>query len=75
MNHAGTSPAPWSVTERVLQHLELEQNLGGYAVAALVEDEVQQVYQSAAKLIHANPSQIALVESATVAWTPAFYSL
>jgi selenocysteine lyase/cysteine desulfurase len=75
MNHAGASPAPRSVTERVLQHLELEQNLGGYAAAALVEDEVQQVYQSAAKLIHADPSEIALVESATVAWTRAFYSM
>jgi selenocysteine lyase/cysteine desulfurase len=75
MNHAGASPAPRLVTERVLQHLELEQYLGGYAAAAQVEDEVQQVYQSAAKLIHADPSEIALVESATVAWTRAFYSM
>ena len=40
----------------------------------MVEKEVNQVYQAVADLIHAVPSEIALVESATVAWTRAFYT-
>ena len=74
LNHAGASPSPSSVTDRVCRHLELEQIQGGYTAAAMVEKEVNQVYQAVADLIHAVPSEIALVESATVAWTRAFYT-
>jgi selenocysteine lyase/cysteine desulfurase len=55
--------------------MELEREVGGYTAAALVDEEVNQVYRTVADLIHAEPSEIALVESATVAWTRAFYSM
>jgi cysteine desulfurase/selenocysteine lyase len=76
LNHAGASPSPPSVMQRVRQHMELEQEVGAYAAAAMVERQIHQVYQSVADLIHAaDPSEIALMESATVAWTRAFYSM
>jgi cysteine desulfurase/selenocysteine lyase len=75
-NHAGASPSPSSVIQRIVDYMELEQKLGGYAAEATVQDELEQVYQNVASFIHADSaSEIALVESATVAWTRAFYSM
>lgn len=74
-NHAGASPSPSSVIERVVEHMYLEQRIGGYTAAVAVEQEMDQVHENIAKLIHALPSEIALVESATVAWTRLFYSM
>jgi selenocysteine lyase/cysteine desulfurase len=76
LNHAGASPSPPSVLDTVIQHMKLEQQLGGYAAARMRETELQQVYRNVARLVHAPSSQdIALVESATVAWTRLFYSM
>lgn len=82
LNHAGASPGPDTVLERVRQYTELEQLIGGYAAAATVASQLNTVYQDVANLIHAKSSsssssvdEIALVESATVAWTRLFYSL
>ena len=75
LNHAGASPCTDAVLERVVQHLHLEQQLGGYAAAAAVQDELEAVYQAVADLLQAaSPAEIALVESATVAWTRIFYA-
>lgn len=75
-NHAGASPSPSSVVQRIVDYMELEQHLGGYAAESTVKDELEQVYQNVASFIHADSaSEIALVESATVAWTRAFYSM
>ena len=76
LNHAGASPSPLCVLDTVIQHLELEQRLGGYSAAEQRHDDLVQVYQDVANLIHASsPNEIALVESATVAWTRVFYSM
>ena len=76
LNHAGASPSPPEVTARVVEHMQLEERIGGYAAAATVQEELQQVYKSVADLIHASsPNEIALTESATVSWTRAFYAL
>ncbi|CAB9524471.1 cysteine desulfurase [Seminavis robusta] len=85
-NHAGASPSPPSVVEAVLNHMKLEQTLGGYTAAEMAN--LPGVYQSVARLLHLpsnncqeknytyNPThEIALVESATVAWTRLFYSM
>lgn len=75
-NHAGASPSPLGVVERVKRHIELEQEIGGYAAAEVVTEELNSIYQSIATLIHADgPNEIALVESATVGWTRAFYAM
>jgi cysteine desulfurase / selenocysteine lyase len=76
LNHAGSSPSPQRVTDRIRQHLQLEQELGGYAAQDVVSRELDQVYVDVAQLIHAqSPMEIALVESATVGWTRAFYAM
>lgn len=75
-NHAGASPSPNSVLDRVRQHLDLEQQIGGYAAAASVVEEMNGIYVNIAKFIHAqSPREIALMASATNAWTRAFYAL
>jgi selenocysteine lyase/cysteine desulfurase len=49
--------------------------MGGYAAGAIVADELASVYSSVATLVQApSVDDIALVESATVAWTRLFYA-
>lgn len=75
-NHAGASPSPQSVIDCVFEHMELEHSIGGYAAAEIAGKELSMVYQSVAELINSpSPDEIALVESATVAWTRVFYSM
>ncbi|CAM9583756.1 unnamed protein product [Ectocarpus sp. 4 AP-2014] len=74
-NAAGDSPMPRTVLERVQTHMQMEATLGGYEAAANVQDELEAVYNSAAKLINAQPDEIALQESASMAWARAFYAL
>jgi cysteine desulfurase/selenocysteine lyase len=93
LNHAGASPSPQRVLDRVYTHLKFEQEDGGYAAQNAVQDsgELNKVYRDVAKLIHATTEtptekessssltatapEIALVESATVGWTRAFYAM
>jgi cysteine desulfurase/selenocysteine lyase len=79
LNHAGASSPPQVVTDRVAKHLQLENEIGGYAAQDVVNQngEFQGVYDAVGQLIHAAKpqSEIALVESATVGWTRAFYAL
>ena len=79
LNHAGDSPMPRAVVRAVVEHTELEAQVGGYRAAEIAADRLDQVYVSLSRLIGAddrNPrDEIALVESATVAWTRAFYSM
>jgi hypothetical protein len=55
--------------------------LGGYLAANLAQPQLDKVYASVARLLNARCSgidareEIALVESATVAWTRIFYSM
>eukprot|EP00903_Cladosiphon_okamuranus_P009577 g9119.t1 len=74
-NSAGDSPMPLKVFERVQAHLQMEATLGGYEAAANVQEELEAVYSSAAQLINAKPEEIALQESASMAWARAFYAL
>eukprot|EP00904_Undaria_pinnatifida_P009976 jgi/Undpi1/6108/HiC_scaffold_20.g08593.m1 len=74
-NSAGDSPMPRPVLERVTKYMEMEATLGGYEAAALCDEELESVYESAARLINAEPDEIALQESASMAWARAFYAL
>jgi cysteine desulfurase/selenocysteine lyase len=75
LNHAGASPSPPAVLERVQAHYRLEQEIGGYTAGAVVADELASVYSSVAALVQATSvDEIALVESATVASTRLFYA-
>lgn len=79
LNHAGASCPPPVVTDRITKHLQLEHEIGGYGAQDVVTDngDIQRVYDVVGRLINAAKpqSEIALVESATVGWTRAFYAL
>ena len=74
-NNAGASLQPRPVVARVIEHLQLEERKGSYEAADHVADELEALYGSAARLIHCEPGEIALLENATRAWEMAFYSL
>jgi cysteine desulfurase / selenocysteine lyase len=74
-NNAGASLQPRPVVARVVEHLRLEEKIGGYEAADTVAEELASVYASVARLLNCAPEEIALLESATRAWDSAFYSL
>src|SRR6202167_1717360 len=74
-NNAGASLQPRSVVARVIEHLRLEERVGGYEAADLVAPEIAALYGSVARLLHCAADEIALQENATRAWEMAFYSL
>ena len=75
LNNAGSALPARPVLDTVVDHLELEARIGGYAAADAAADRLEHVYSSIATLIGARPDEIALVENATRAWDLAFYSL
>jgi len=75
LNNAGASLPPRVVVDTVIEHLELEARVGGYAAADQVAQRSAAVYDSVATLLGAAPDEIALVENATRAWDMAFYAL
>jgi cysteine desulfurase / selenocysteine lyase len=74
-NNAGASLQPRPVVARVIEHLRLEEQVGGYEAADRLAEELARVYGSVARLLHCAPEEIALQENATRAWEMAFYSL
>jgi selenocysteine lyase/cysteine desulfurase len=74
-NNAGCAMSPLPVLDAVIEHLQLEAEIGGYEAAARAHARLEAVYASVARLINAKPDEIALVENATRAWDMAFYSL
>ncbi len=74
-NNAGASLQPRPVVARVIEHLRLEERVGGYEAADRVAPELQGVYGSVARLLHCAPQEVALFENSTRAWEMAFYSL
>lgn len=73
-NNAGASLQPRPVVARVVEHLRLEEQIGGYEAADTVAGELEGLYASVARLLHCAPEEVALQESATRAWDMAFYS-
>jgi cysteine desulfurase/selenocysteine lyase len=74
-NNAGASLMPRPVVEVVIDHLRLEERVGGYEAAELERERVDGVYESAARLIGCLPDEIALLENATRSWDAVFYAL
>lgn len=75
LNHAGSSLPPQIVTSTVVDHLRLEERIGGYEAEDAARDRTGAVYASVAQLLGADPAEIALVENATRAWDMAFYAV
>ncbi|WP_310739415.1 aminotransferase class V-fold PLP-dependent enzyme [Microbispora sp. H10830] len=75
LNNAGSSLPPRQVTDAVVDHLRLEERVGGYEAAGAALDRSERTYDALAELVGADRDEIALVENATRAWDMAFYSL
>lgn len=74
-NNAGTSLPPRPVIDAQVAWIEEEARAGGYELAEDAQERIAGVYRSVARLIGADPNEIALTENATVAWWQAFHSL
>lgn len=74
LNNAGAALPPAPVLDAVIGHLRREAEIGGYEAADEAGDRIKTVYASVARLIGAAPDEIALVESATQAWTLGFHA-
>ena len=75
LNAAGSALPSQRTLDATLEHLKLEAEIGGYEAADQARDELNGFYPSIARLIGAEPDEIAFVENATRAWDLAFYSL
>jgi len=72
LNNAGASLQPSPVLDAVFDFLRREADVGGYEAASEAAEEVEQPYIAGARLLGCDPSEIAVVESATRAWQSAF---
>ena len=67
-NNAGSGLMPRAVLEAITAHLNREANLGGYESADDAEAAVEDAYAAVAKVLGAQPRNIAVVENSTVAF-------
>ncbi|MEJ8476082.1 aminotransferase class V-fold PLP-dependent enzyme [Roseibium algae] len=74
-NNAGTGLAPAPVLSAVMQHLDLEAEIGGYEAHDAHLAEHLAFYSNIASLLNADSSEIAFIENATRAWDMAFYAI
>lgn len=74
-NNAGAALVPEPVLEAVVSYLRLESRIGGYEAAAHAQDDIERVYDAAAELVGCDRDEIAMVETGTMAWDMAFYSI
>ncbi|MDJ0609866.1 MAG: aminotransferase class V-fold PLP-dependent enzyme [Kiloniellales bacterium] len=72
---AGSALMPKPVVDAVIEHTQLEAEIGGYEAQAAKAPELASVYDLIATLIEASSREIAILENATVAWCHAFYAL
>lgn len=75
LNNAGSSLPPTRVTDTVVDYLRAEALFGGYEQAAATQEKLDGVYASAARLVRAEPDDIALTDNATRSWQAVFYAL
>jgi selenocysteine lyase/cysteine desulfurase len=75
LNNAGSALPPAVVTDTVVDHLRREELIGGYEAHAEAAGRIEAVRDSAAALVGGRPDQIALLESATAAWSRALTAI
>ncbi len=75
LNNAGAGLMPNIVTEKQLQHINLEAEIGGYEAAEFRADAVEEFYTESALLFNCKASNIAFTASATDAYTRALFAI
>jgi len=74
-NNAGASLPPVPVADALYEYLHEEEMRGGYETMARCADVLANFYSAAARLLNCTSSEIAFHDSATRAWSAAFYAL
>lgn len=74
-NSAGASLMPQTVVKAMAEHLQLEEQLGGYEAARRKSETADRLYQEIARLINCKPSNIAFTNNATDAYARALSSI
>ncbi len=75
LNNAGSALPPAIVTDTQVEHLRLEERIGGYEAHDRAMERIGAVSASIAALVDCRPDQVALVESATAAWSRGFAAI
>ncbi len=74
-NNAGAALNPRQVTDAVIEHLLLEQKIGGYEAQEQASDKIENFYHAFARMLNCETREIAYAESATRAWNLLFHAL
>lgn len=74
LNNAGASLMPQPVHQAVLDHLQLECDIGGYEAKSRNNVLLERFYDAAAIAVGGERDEIAFIENATRAWDMAFYA-
>lgn len=75
LNNAGASLMPNSVTQAIVDHVQLEANIGGYEASALRVDAIKEFYNQAGRLLNCKPENVAFTSSATDSYSRALSSI
>ncbi|MDT8427329.1 MAG: aminotransferase class V-fold PLP-dependent enzyme [Pseudomonadales bacterium] len=75
LNNAGAALTPQPVMQAILDHLQLEQELGAYEAQEKALEKSENFYHAFARMLNCNPREIAYAESASRAWTLLFQAI
>jgi cysteine desulfurase/selenocysteine lyase len=75
LNNAGSSLPPLIVVDTMIEHLRLEEMMGGYEAHARAAERIDAVRHSIGLLLDTSGSNIALSTSATDSWDRAFSAI
>jgi len=74
LNNAGAALMPSPVLAAMTEHLQLEATIGGYEAADARAGAVEQVYADVARLVRAEPRNVAIVANATAGFVQSISS-
>ena len=73
LNNAGSALMPQPVYDAIVEHLDLEMQIGGYEAHARAMPAFERTYDAIAEMINCHRDEVALVENATMGWLMAFH--
>jgi len=74
-NNAGAALCPAPVHQALVDHLALEQRIGGYEAAAEASQGIDRFYQATGRLLNCDAAEIAWAENASAAWNTLLQAL